>query len=125
MEIPRIRFTYWDSINPENWYEQEARFPVRGGAPPESAADEVAFAIFEKLLLKDIDRNIQELRTQLAETRRPPKHDYFSLVTMGIVLTPTYVRKKDWMHDVLEPEASSAIEDAFEGFIEKVEWEDE
>ena len=124
MEIPRIRYTYWDSINPENWYEPEARFPVCGGAPPESAADEVAFAILEKLLQKDIDRNIQELRTQLKQLRRPPKRDDL-FVTMGVMFLPNYGYKEDWMHEQMEPEASSAIEDAFEGFVNKVEWEDE
>jgi hypothetical protein len=38
-----------------------------------------------------------------------------------------YFKRKDWMYDgsKMTPEELNQIEDAFENFINKVEWEDE
>ena len=125
MKFRKLKYPYWDSINSENWYDYEARFPARCGAPPESAADDVVFAILEKLLQRELNQNIQDLRTQLRHRRKHLVHGYLPGVTMGIVLTPNYLHKEDWMHDEMEHEKASVIEEAFEGFINQVEWEDE
>jgi hypothetical protein len=93
--------------------------------PPESAADEVAFAILEKLLQKDLDENMKDLQAQLERRRRSLDYPSFRDVIMGVMMAPDFVFKNDWMLGEIEPEKSGVIKDAFEGFMNKVEWEDE
>ena len=44
---------------------------------------------------------------------------------MGVMMAPNFVFKNDWMLGEIEDEKLAIIKDAFEGFMNKVEWEDE
>ena len=116
--------TYNNRMNPRDPYYYEASYQDRLGAPPESPADEVAFAIAEKLLQKELDQKMWDFQIQLEERRSHLDH---LSPTLGVMLFPNYRHKRDWMFDGfgMKPEELNAIEDAFEGFMEKVEWEDE
>lgn len=113
-----------NQMNPRDPYYYELNYPERLGAPPESPADEVAFAIAEKLLQKELDQKMWDFQIQLDERR---SHLIHVSPTMGVILPRTSKHKRDWMFDGfgMKPEELTAIEDAFEGFMEKVEWEDE
>ena len=107
------------------WKDDEAGFPARCDVLPESAADDVAFAILEKLLQKDLSQNMRDMRAQLERRSRALDYASFPEVSMGMMMPPNFVFKSFWMLGEIEPEKAIGIKDAFEGFMNKVEWEDE
>ena len=125
MIFHKPKWSYGDPFNLNNRNDDEVSFPARCDVPPESAADEVAFAILEKLLQKDLDENVKDLQAQLERRRRSLDYPSFRDVIMGVMMAPDFVFKNDWMLGEIEPEKSGVIKDAFEGFMNKVEWEDE
>jgi hypothetical protein len=125
MVFHKPKWSYGDPFNLNNRNDDEVSFPARCDVPPESAADAVAFAILEKLLQKDLDENMKDLQAQLERRRRSLDYPSFRDVIMGRMMAPDFVFKNDWMLGEIEPEKSVVIKDAFEGFMNKVEWEDE
>ena len=117
---------YNNRMNPRDPYYYEARYPDRLHPPKESPADDVAFAIAEKLMQKVVDRQIWDFQSQLNERRTIPFLKYIP-PTMGLIIVASFKHKRDWMLDGfgMKPEELNAIEDAFVGFVSKVEWEDE
>jgi len=115
----------WDPFSSNNSNDDEASFSARCDVPPESAADDVSFAILEKLLQKDLSQNMQDLRAQLKRRRQALDYPSFPEVIMGVMMAPNFVFKNDWMLGEIEDEKLAIIKDAFEGFMNKVEWEDE
>lgn len=115
----------WDPFSSNRWKDDEAGFPARCDVLPESAADDVAFAILEKLLEKDLDENMRDMRAQLKRRRQALDYPSFPEVIMGVMMAPNFVFKNEWMLGGIEPEKAIVIKDAFEGFMNKVEWEDE
>ena len=117
---------YNNRMNPRDPYYYELNYPERLGAPPESPADEVAFAIAEKLLQKDLDRKMWNFQIQLDKRRSHLDMNLYPR-TMGVVMLHTFKHKQHWMLNGvrMKGEELNAIEDAFEGFIEKLEWENE
>lgn len=114
----------WDPFSSNRW-KDEAGFPARCDVLPESAADDVSFAILEKLLQKDLSQNMRDTRAQLKRRRQALDYPSFPEVIMGIMMPPNFVFKRFWMLGEIEPEKAIVIKDAFEGFMNKVEWEDE
>ena len=112
--------------NPRNPYYYEASYPDRLHPPEESPADEIAFSIAEKLLQKVVNKTLWRFQALLDEKRSAP-HFNLGLPTLGISMYRQIKCKNDWMFDgfVMKPEELNEIEDAFEGFVSKVEWEDE
>ena len=115
------------SMNTRDQDYYKAKYPDRLVAPPASAADDIAFAL-DELMQKNIDRKTWVFRFPLEE--RP--NDSYSIIalpviTMGIMLYEPRKSKIDWMINGSrrKPEELNGIEDAFEGFIKKLEWEDE
>lgn len=98
------------------------------GAPPTSDADDVAFAIAEKLLQKEVDRKMLDFHNQLIKRRAVHSSDH-QIFTAGIMVpeTFTYKHKSDWMLNLFDmsSEEFNGIEDAFRSFMKDVEWEDE
>jgi len=117
---------YGASESPRDPDYYERRYPDRLDPPPESAADEVAFAIAEKLLQKDLDRKMWNFQIQLDKRRSHLDMNLYPR-TMGVVMLHTFKHKQHWMLNGvrMKGEELNAIEDAFEGFIEKLEWENE
>ena len=117
---------YNNRMNPRDPYYYEARYPDRLHPPEESPADEIAFAIAEKLLQKDVNKTLWKFQASLDEKRSAPYFN-FGIPTLGLSMYRTIKCKSDWMADGfrMEPEELNEIEDAFEGFVSKVEWEDE
>jgi hypothetical protein len=114
------------STNPRDPEYYKDRYPERLTPPVKSAADEVTVAVSKELWKKDggfsgfID---------LSTPRQPPDKDYFikpPIIYVGISISFRYFKRKDWMFDgsKMMPEELNQIEDAFESFINDVEWED-
>jgi hypothetical protein len=125
MIFHKKKLPWWDPFSSNNSNDDEAGFPARCDVPPESAADDVSFAILEKLLQKDLSQNMQDLRAQLKRRRQALDYPSFPEVIMGVMMAPNFVFKNDWMLGEIEDEKVAIIKDAFEGFMNKVEWEDE
>jgi hypothetical protein len=68
---------------------------------------------------------MQDLRAQLKRRRQALDYLSFPEVVMGVMMAPNFVFKNDWMLGEIEDEKVAIIKDAFEGFMNKVEWEDE
>ena len=126
---------YLNSMILRNLGYNKANYRDHLGAPPMSDADDVAFAIAEKLLQKEVDRKMWDFHNQLEKRRAVHSSDHHlkklcaQIFTAGIMVpeTFTYKHKSDWMINGSrrKPEELNGIEDAFEGFIKKLEWEDE
>jgi len=125
MVFHKKKLPWWDPFSSNNSNDDEAGFPARCDVLPESAADDVSFAILEKLLQKDLSQNVQDMRAQLERRRQALDYPSFPEVIMGIMVPPNFVFKSLWMRGEIEPEKTIVIKDAFEGFMNKVEWEDE
>jgi len=125
MIFQQPKLPFGDPFNSNRWKDDEAGFPARCDVLPESAADDVSFAILEKLLQKDLSQNVQDMRAQLERRRQALDYPSFPEVIMGIMVPPNFVFKNDWMRGEIEDEKVAIIKDAFEGFMNKVEWEDE
>jgi hypothetical protein len=116
---------WWYPFSSNKSNDDEASFSARCDVPPESAADDIAFAVLEKLLQKDLSQNMQDLRAQLERRRQALDYLSFPEVIMGVMMAPNFVFKSFWMRGEIEPEKAIVIKGAFEGFMNKVEWEDE
>ena len=125
MIFHKPKWSYGDPFNLNNRNDDEVSFPARCDVPPESAADDVSFAILEKLLQKDLSQNMRDMRDQLERRRRALDYPSFPEVIMGMMMRPNFVFKSFWLRGEIEPEKAIVIKDAFRGFMNKVEWEDE
>jgi hypothetical protein len=104
----------------------KGRYPDRLTPPVKSAADEVTFAVSNELFKKAIGNKKFEF---LIPTDPPP------IPPDALKVRPIYVgissfrpiKRKDWMFDgsKMMPEELGQIEDAFESFVNDVEWEDD
>jgi|688.fasta_scaffold1289391_1 hypothetical protein len=104
----------------------KGRYPDRLTPPVKSAADEVTFAVSKELLKKDV--GFFGL-IDLSPSDQPPDKDYF-IKSPNIYVGMSnirYFKRKDWMLNgsKMTSEELNQIEDAFENFINEVEWEDE
>jgi hypothetical protein len=114
------------SNDPRDPAYYKGRYPDRLAPPTESAADEVTFAVSNELFKKAIDDG----KFQSVWTTDPPP-----ITPDALKVRPIYVgissfrpiKRKDWMFDgsKMKPEELSQIEDAFESFVNDVEWEDD
>jgi len=125
MIFHKKKLPWWDPFSSNRSNDDEDSFSARCDVPPESAADDIAFAVLEKLLQKDLSQNMQDLRAQLERRRQALDYLSFPEVIMGVMMAPNFVFKNDWMLGEIEPEKAIVIKGAFEGFMNKVEWEDE
>ena len=125
MIFHKKKLPWWDPFSSNKSNDDEDSFSARCDVPPESAADDIAFAVLEKLLQKDLSQNMQDLRAQLERRRQALDYLSFPEVIMGVMMAPNFVFKNDWMLGEIEDEKVAIIKDAFEGFMNKVEWEDE
>lgn len=126
---------YLNSMILRNLGHNKANYRDHLGAPPMSDADDVAFAIAEKLLQKEVDRKMWDFHNQLEKRRAVHSNDHHlkklhaQIFTAGIMVpeTFTYKHKSDWMLDLFDmsSEEFNGIEDAFRSFMKDVEWEDE
>lgn len=69
---------YLNSMILRNLGHNKANYRDHLGAPPMSDADDVAFAIAEKLLQKEVDRKMWDFHNQLEKRRAVHSSDHHS-----------------------------------------------
>ena len=116
-----------NSMSPRDPHYYEEHYPDRLGVPPASAADDIAFAL-DELMQKNIDRRTWVFRFPLEERPNDPYSiPVLPVMTRGIMLYEPVKTKFDWMIDGrrMKPQELNGIEDAYEDFMKKMEWDDE
>lgn len=118
-------------LTPQDPEYYKGRYPDRLEPRKKSIADEVASAIAEDLYRKESEKNppkFPPIFFPLKDQSVAEKFD-FSLIshTYGIFPFPPREPKNVWMlrSHRMNSEELNEIEDAFEGFVNNMEWEDE
>jgi hypothetical protein len=111
------------STNPRDPEYYKDRYPDRLTPPVKSAADEVTVAVSKELLKRESGFELLDL---FRPSDQPPPVLNLRPIYVGIS-SFRYHKRKDWMLNgsKMTPEELNQIEDAFENFINEVEWEDE
>ena len=115
-----------NSMSPRDPFYYEEQYPDRLGVPPASAADDIAFAL-EELMRKTFEQKIWDFNAKWERERDDPYLNFKNVITMGFMLYEPIKTKFDWMIDGrrMKPQELNGIEDAYEDFMKKMEWEDE
>jgi hypothetical protein len=112
-----------ESTNPRNPDYYKDRYPDRLTPVVKTAADEITIAVSKELLSKNSGYGKIDLFTP---SDQPPAVFNVQPIYVGIS-SFRYLKRKDWMFDGSKktPEELNQIEDAFESFINDVEWADD
>ena len=112
-----------ESTNPRNPDYYKDRYPDRLTPAIKTAADEITIAVSKELLKKDAGFSGF---IDLTPSDQPPAVFNVQPIYVGIS-SFRYIKRKDWMFDgsKMTPEELNQIEDAFESFINDVEWADD
>ena len=115
-----------NSMSPRDPRYYEEQYPDRLGVPPASAADGIAFAL-EALMQKAFEQKMWDRHAKWESERKDPYFISAPVVTVGIRLIAPVKTRFDWMINGkrMKPQELNGIEDAYEEFMKKVEWEDE
>ena len=119
-------------LTPRDPEYYKGRYPDRLEPPEKSLADEVASAIAQDLYRKESEKNPPKFPAIFFPPDDQTVAQKFDIsllpsYTTGIFLFPPREPKNVWMlrGHRMNSEELNEIEDAFEGFVNTMEWEDE